>query len=63
MKPTDYDKRCEHGNTRRQGCSRCWRDGKCFNGDGNAICPPSLVVCRQCLDDIGETLQDLVKKE
>jgi hypothetical protein len=26
------------------------RDGECVNGDGRPICPPSAVLCRECLD-------------
>ena len=26
------------------------RDGECANGDGRPICPPSAILCRECLD-------------
>lgn len=34
----------------------------CANGDGNPICPPSKVICRQCLDKIGATLRGMLRK-
>jgi hypothetical protein len=33
--------------------------GLCVNGDGNPICPPSRVICRACLDRIGDTLRQM----
>ena len=34
----------------------------CANGDGRPICPPSQVVCRECLDKIGPTLRAMLDK-
>jgi hypothetical protein len=32
----------------------------CVNGDGRPVCPPSKVVCRECLDKIGGNLRRLL---
>lgn len=32
----------------------------CANGDGRPIQPPSLVICKVCLDKIGATLRELL---
>ena len=34
----------------------------CANGDGNPVCPPSLVICRACMDKITETLHEMLRK-
>ena len=31
----------------------------CANGDGNKVCPPSKVICRECMDKISDTLTKL----
>lgn len=33
---------------------------KCANGDGNPICPPSKVICRQCMDKIISNLEEYI---
>lgn len=39
----------------------------CYNGDGHPVCPPSKVLCRECLDkvslDIENMIDDLKKQE
>lgn len=30
---------------------------KCANGDGNPVCPPSKVICRECMDKISRFLE------
>lgn len=32
---------------------------QCANGCGVPPCPPSLVICRECMDKIGATLKRL----
>ena len=32
----------------------------CANGDGNPVCPPSKVVCRQCMNKVAKTLEKMV---
>jgi hypothetical protein len=32
----------------------------CVNGDGRPICPPSKVICRECLTQIGANLRRLL---
>ena len=34
----------------------------CSNGDGRPVCPPSKVLCRECMDMIGEKLRALLAK-
>jgi len=34
----------------------------CANGDGNRVCPPSKVICRECMDKISNTLTEIVSK-
>ena len=34
--------------------------GYCANGDGNKVCPPSKVLCQECLDKIGKELEDIL---
>ena len=36
--------------------------GKCSNGDGRPIHPPSKVLCRECMDMIEEKLKALLAK-
>ena len=33
---------------------------ECANGCGVPPCPPSLVICRKCMDKISETLKKMV---
>ena len=33
---------------------------KCANGDGNPVCPPSKVICRQCMDKIISNLEEYI---
>jgi hypothetical protein len=33
----------------------------CYNGDGNLVCPPSKVLCKQCSDEITKTMEQMVK--
>jgi hypothetical protein len=33
----------------------------CANGDGNPVCPPSKVICRECIDKISSTLDKIIK--
>ena len=33
----------------------------CANGDGNPVCPPSKVICRECMDKITATLENMIK--
>ena len=36
----------------------------CVNGDGRPVCPPSLVICRECMAHIGDVLRDgLIRAE
>jgi len=32
----------------------------CANGDGNKVCPPSKVICHECMDKISNTLTKLI---
>ena len=32
----------------------------CANGDGNPVCPPSKVICRQCMDKITRDLKKMI---
>jgi len=34
----------------------------CVHGDGNPVCPPSLVLCRECLDGISNTFSAMISK-
>jgi len=34
-------------------------DGKCANGDGRPVSPPSRVICRECQDKITAKLRKL----
>ena len=36
--------------------------GTCCNDDGRPVCPPSKVLCRECMDTIGEKLRALLAK-
>ena len=36
--------------------------GLCCNGDGRQICPPSKVLCRECMDMIGEKLRAILAR-
>ena len=36
--------------------------GTCANDDGRPICPPSKVLCRECMDMIGEKLRALLAR-
>ena len=36
--------------------------GTCCNDDGRPVCPPSKVLCRECMDMIGEKLRALLAK-
>jgi hypothetical protein len=33
----------------------------CANGDGRPICPPSKVICRECMQAIRDTLAGMVE--
>ena len=33
----------------------------CANGDGNPVCPPSKVICKECLGRISKELDKMVK--
>lgn len=35
------------------------KDNMCLNGCNKPVCPPSKVVCRDCLDKMEETLKKL----
>lgn len=32
----------------------------CVNGDGRPICPPSKVLCRECLDKLSNKMQEIL---
>jgi len=32
----------------------------CANGDGNKVCPPSKVICRECMDKISNDLKRIL---
>ena len=32
----------------------------CVNGDGKPVCPPSKVLCRDCLNDIPRKLEQMI---
>ena len=34
----------------------------CANGCGKPICPPSRVICRDCLDRITQQMEDMLAK-
>ena len=34
----------------------------CCNGDGRPVQPPSKVLCKECLNGIGETLRDMLEE-
>jgi len=34
----------------------------CANGDGRPICPQSKIICRECLDDIGQNFKKILNK-
>ena len=38
------------------------RPGDCVNGCGKPICPPSKVICRDCMDRISRTLEDMLAR-
>ncbi len=33
----------------------------CANGDGRPVCPPSKVICKECLDEISRTLEKMIE--
>jgi hypothetical protein len=33
----------------------------CANGDGNSVCPPSLVIYKECLNKISTNLATMIK--
>lgn len=33
----------------------------CANGDGRPICPPSRVICRECMDQISRNLRAMIE--
>lgn len=35
------------------------RDGECVNRDGRPICPPSAVLCRECLAALSVKMERL----
>jgi hypothetical protein len=32
----------------------------CANGDGNPVCPPSKVICRECIDKVSKKLEKMI---
>ena len=34
----------------------------CVNGDGNLVCPPSKVICRECMNKISHTFSEMIKE-
>lgn len=35
----------------------------CMNGDGNPVCPPSKVICKECMDKIALTFEKMVMND
>jgi hypothetical protein len=35
---------------------------RCHNGCDAPVCPPSLVICKACLDKITDTLDAMIKR-
>ena len=33
----------------------------CYNGDGRPVCPPSRVLCSECLTRVGEDLKKMIE--
>ena len=49
----------------RKGWRITWKNidaGTCANDDGNPVCPPSIVLCSECLDGLGEKLRGLLAR-
>jgi hypothetical protein len=36
--------------------------GKCVNGDDNPVCPPSAVLCQDCMDAISVALARILER-
>jgi len=32
----------------------------CINGDGKPVCPPSKVLCRECLNNVRRDLEQMI---
>lgn len=35
---------------------------RCANGCDAPVCPPSLVICKACIDKITKTFEDLIER-
>lgn len=49
----------------RKGWIITWKNidaGTCANDDGHPVCPPSRVLCRECLHVLGEKLRGLLAR-
>ena len=34
----------------------------CANGDGNPVCPPSKVICKDCMRKVRESMEKMIKE-
>lgn len=34
----------------------------CANGDGNPVCPPSKVICKECMQKITKKLEQWIRE-